>query len=364
MKTKFDFRRVTALLLCLLLWGAPQSAFAAKLEEVEETSLTLSYTVGEDSAPMGEVEFRIYRVAEITGALTFRLLPPFDGYSLTETADWLARASTLAGLVARDRVPPTGSARTDGEGRVCFQELEKGLYLILGDSKTVEGYLYTPTPFLLSLPYTDDGRNWTADVETYVKYGRRTLGGDGGTDPDTVQCHVLKVWEDAGREEDRPGSVQVDLLRGGSVHDTVTLSAENNWRYTWTDLDADAAWQVAERQTEGYSVSVSQSGVTFVITNTVKETTPPQGGGDPEEEEPPLEEDLTEWEIPLAEPEVPGPGEEPPPEEELGDESVPLTQLPQTGQLWWPVPVMAMGGAVLMSLGFARRRRWSQEDEE
>ena len=54
----------------------------------------------------------------------------------------------------------------------------------------------------------------------------------------------------------------------------------------------------------------------------------------------------------------------PPPEEELGDESVPLTQLPQTGQLWWPVPVMAMGGAVLMSLGFARRRRWSQEDEE
>lgn len=37
--------------------------------------------------------------------------------------------------------------------------------------------------------------------------------------------------------------------------------------------------------------------------------------------------------------------------------------IPQTGQLWWPVPVMAGVGLVLVALGWARHRK-SDEDEE
>ena len=31
--------------------------------------------------------------------------------------------------------------------------------------------------------------------------------------------------------------------------------------------------------------------------------------------------------------------------------------LPQTGQLWWPVPLLALGGMALFGLGWAQRRR-------
>ena len=33
------------------------------------------------------------------------------------------------------------------------------------------------------------------------------------------------------------------------------------------------------------------------------------------------------------------------------------TKLPQTGELWWPVPFLAMGGLVLLTAGIAVGRR-------
>ena len=58
----------------------------------------------------------------------------------------------------------------------------------------------------------------------------------------------------------------------------------------------------------------------------------------------------------LPDPEVPlGPVEPVEPEEpgeEIPDPEVPLTQLPQTGMLQWPVPVLALAGLVLFSTGW------------
>ena len=46
--------------------------------------------------------------------------------------------------------------------------------------------------------------------------------------------------------------------------------------------------------------------------------------------------------------------------EDLPDEPVPTAKptLPQTGQLWWPVPLLACGGLVLLILGWLRKERY------
>ena len=41
---------------------------------------------------------------------------------------------------------------------------------------------------------------------------------------------------------------------------------------------------------------------------------------------------------------------------EIEDEEVPLADLPQTGQLWWPVPFLALGGMFFLLIGALRRR--------
>lgn len=48
---------------------------------------------------------------------------------------------------------------------------------------------------------------------------------------------------------------------------------------------------------------------------------------------------------------------------ELDDPDVPLGDLPQTGQLWWPVPILAIAGLMLMIAGIIRRRTGGYYDE-
>ena len=88
---------------------------------------------------------------------------------------------------------------------------------------------------------------------------------------------------------------------------------------------------------EEYTVTVSREGITFVVTNT-------------------LTEEITD------EPTPEGPLPEVP-EENIPDEPVPQgPALPQTGVLWWPVPLLACAGMALFLAGWARRR--SEECDE
>lgn len=331
-------------------------------------SLTLSFLPEE--APAVGVSFQLYRVgtvdkASVTFAPLETLPEQYQNILRNTDASWLTRASTLAGYVRRDRMEPTTTAVTDENGTFQVEELEDGLYLVLGDSITRGRTTYTPTPALLALPSTADGYTWVEQVEGLVKYTQRTRptppdpsDPDNPDQPETLQYRALKVWDDAGYEAERPESVTVDLLRDGQVYDTQTLSAANNWRYDWTGLDSEAAWEVVERETEGYTPAVELGGITFVITNTRVE--------DLDEHDTPLVDkpDLPDEPDPDQpdpdKPVDPVPGEDPErptPIEDLPDDNTPKDRLPQTGVLWWPVPILAILGMVSLIAGLARRRK-------
>ena len=102
------------------------------------------------------------------------------------------------------------------------------------------------------------------------------------------------------------------------IVDTVSLTAENNWRYVWDELDAGCRWEVVEKECPGYTVKVEKSGVTFTLTNThVPSETPPK----------------------------------------KPDPAAPKPRLPQTGQLWWPVPLLLQAGLGLLIVGLRQRRK-------
>ena len=77
---------------------------------------------------------------------------------------------------------------------------------------------------------------------------------------------------------------------------------------------------------DGYTVSITREGVTFVVTNTYVPETP--------NTPPPTE---------------PGKPDQP--------------SLPQTGQLWWPVPLLLVGGLLLVVIGLIRRRGIADEQK-
>lgn len=82
-----------------------------------------------------------------------------------------------------------------------------------------------------------------------------------------IAVTARKVWKlDDGREAAE--NVKVTLLENGTVTDTQTLSASNNWEYVWTGLDDRSQWTVEEKDVpEGFTANVSRDGNVFTITN-------------------------------------------------------------------------------------------------
>ncbi len=110
-----------------------------------------------------------------------------------------------------------------------------------------------------------------------------------------VDITVKKLWNDDG--ENRPESITVELRNGDAVVDTVTLKEQNGWSHTWENQPKGDAWSVKEIHIpKGYTATYAQNGFEYTITNT--------------------------------------------------------PTLIQTGQLKWPVPVLAGAGLLLFAIGW------------
>ena len=182
----------------------------------------------------------------------------------------------------------------------------------------------------------------------------------------TVERRVLKVWKDD-IQQCRPKEVIIQLLKDGTVYDTVTLNAANNWRYTWDKLPkynkdgSKIVWSVVEKELENYTVLITQDGVTFVVTNTYSPDKPT--------DDTVTRTVLKVWDDKGYESRRP--------------KSVQVTlyvsstrqygftfvltntldkqKLPQTGVLWWPVPILAVAGLAFLIAGTLSRKKKGHE---
>ena len=269
------------------------------------------------------VRFDLYHVAVASDA-GWQPTDDFAAYPVTlpdensPAADWRAAAETLAAYVAQDTPTPTASGRV-ASGSVAFGALEEGLYLAVGETAQQNNTLYTPVPVLIHVQ---------GDTAVTIKAEEVAIG------PEQVEYTVAKVWQ--GGESKRPLSVTVQLLCDGQKYQTVSLNALNGWRYTWTS-EPGHLWQVAEESCpDGFTVTVEQDGLAFTVTNTWQE---PQQPGSPDQPG-----------------STPAPGT--PPTGQSGG------TLPQTGQLWWPVPLLLILGVLCVGIGQIRTRRKHKHDHE
>lgn len=213
---------------------------------------------------------------------------------------------------------PAAQSVTDANGMASFPGLSQGRYLLVGRSHMLDGDVYEAEPCLLTLPVQDADGAPLAELLVETKIARRD-----GTLPG--QWRVMLLWED-GEGSSRPPAVEVQLYRNAELFDTIRLDAAVNWQYTWTDSDPAGDWAVLESVPAGYRAEYERQGDTFVVRN-----------------------------IRLPEEPETTPDANPDPGEQSGP------QLPQTGQLWWPVPVMALGGMILFLLGCLRRKERRDE---
>lgn len=144
---------------------------------------------------------------------------------------------------------------TDTEGNVLFTNLDLGLYLVTQKNQ-VEGYSKFDS-FTVMIPQMQDNQ-WIYDIEAEPKVDIIRL----------FDLTVEKVWN-VSTNVTTPKEVIIELLKDDEVIDTVTLNNENNWSYTWKQIEMSDKYLVKEKEVpSGYTVTYSQDGNKFVVTNT------------------------------------------------------------------------------------------------
>lgn len=302
MRRKGGGRAWIACMLATLLVVALLATTA--LAQTQDNALTIHCEMA--GTTLSGAQFSLYKVADVSQDMTYSETGAFGAYSFDlsglDSEGWREMAVTLASWAQRDAMTPDASAQTDKSGDVCFAQMEDGLYLFVGAMHVQDGYRYTFEAGLVLLPGQENGEV-QRQVLTQPKMEREKVG--------PIDIGVQKIWKDEGCEAFRPQSVTVQLLRNGKAQETIKLSAENNWKYEWKALEGGYEWRVVEKDPPGaYTDSYRREGNTFIVTNTYK---------------------------------TPG-------------STTPDEALPQTGLLWWPVPLLAGAGMILCFVGWRRQR--------
>ncbi len=262
---------ITAIIMLLSLGALVMTASAESIDLQKSASLKIVYRHNNENCEGLDIE--IYRVASVKDGYTFLLEAPFNNYSVNindvqSQEEWRSIAITLSSYAIADNITPTAKQTTDTNGIAEFKNLRPGMYLTLGVRKVADGKIVIFEDFLTVIPgRSDTDGSYMYDLTVYPK--SRTFTPKDGT----VPYKVIKQWKDNGKNENRTKSVEIDIFKNGALSKTVTLSAENNWMYSWRADNDGSDWRVVERNVpDGYYVNIFAEDTTLIVTNTFDKT--------------------------------------------------------------------------------------------
>lgn len=284
------------------------SAFciAAKAETIssETYESTITVNIKTDDNPLENVKLKLYKIAGGKDSGSYTVSEKLKAYSLEynflDNTTFDSLITTLEGYIAADNIQPDYEGSTDIGGKALFENLPYGAYLLTGDTYNDDAVTVTPVSTLVFLPYRDDKGEVNCNAVIELKCSIKKAPAS----PEKIT--VYKVWKD-NNDSVRPSEVKISLYQDDKLYETVNLNKSNNWRYQWANLPADKKWSVAEINVpDGYTAAVNRTDNEFYVTNTKVTKT---------------------------------------------STTVSDKTLPQTGLLWWPVPLLSAVGIAFVVMG-------------
>ena len=361
---------ITAVFMALILPGemvfaAPVSM--AKIDMSQKGSLTVTH-LSVDEEQMGNVPSHIYLVATIDDNGQYTITDQFrgffsdsdcfnNGYNYDAWKNYVAYdtasdSDNLLAYIQENNISPVAEKLSDANGKTYYTDLTLGVYYVLSDRVNAGGYTHSFVNFLYPVPILE----MTSSGKININYNpsvspKKSKVGN-------VHCNIRKRWSDSGNTENRPTSVTFRIYCDGEFMEDVTLSSENDWFYEW-EKEGDHTFSVEEIDVPaGYSsnMDIVQDGhhFQFVFTNNYNPpSTPPDTPdtpGTPDTPDTPGTPDT---------PSTPGIPDLP---EVLGairdlPQVLGARRLPQTGQLWWPLPILVIAGVFMIVKGIKKNSK-------
>lgn len=320
------FYRCLKAFLCTLgavLWLVTGVLFTASADTVTGTLTLICRT---DDVTLTGLHWDLYRVGSRIGP-DFVLDGDFSDYQVDLTdfsAEGMSNAAkSLENYAVVDGIPPLASGETDTDGLMKFENLVPGLYLLSGTDLVIGTTTYVPSTLLLEI----DSSGQSVDLDAYPKIIYRIDSSE------VVIYTVKKIWRtEDGQPVDTTAPIIAEIYCNNELYETITLSDENDWTYTWEGESTDE-WRVKEVNIPDNCTVVYDSNETqFAIVNTVS---PPIVTTTTTITTSNKTETTTTTKVTVTTTKKPN------------DEKI-----PQTGQLWWPVPLLGLLGIICIAVGF------------
>lgn len=256
-KTVVSFLTALALIISGFAWSS--IAMAADTGHV-----TAKYSI--DGVDTQGVQFDLYKVGTVVNN-EFKLDDPYSGAGVdmdfskeTSDVDMMTSASTLYDYIKANNLGPAEQQRhPDENGEMSFELEKRVLYLVASDDQLTQGNdIYTARPMFIWFIENDDNAVTIKPAKTQKPH-----------DVVPVDYTVVKHWS-GDSATSRPESIQVELYEDGALQETVTLNADNDWSYSWTDDDGEGKWTCVEKNVpKGYkcTVKTAEGGTEFIVTN-------------------------------------------------------------------------------------------------
>ena len=271
---------IIAFMLCVFMFLLMPQVQADSSIEVKEAistekncSLMISYCSG--GAAFSELPVRLYKIADVSADFQYTLASPFEKSELIlngiqTVGEWNIIRSTLEAYILASGSSPDANTATDSEGKATFDELVPGLYLAITDRVAQDDKIYVFDSALIALPGLGTDGLWQYQVEVTSK-SQIIFPSE---DDQDIELKVLKLWK-GDYSSMRPATVEVEIFRNGISHQTVTLSEDNHWTYTWSVKDDGSDWKVVECNVQaGYTMTVEERENSFTLTNTYNRDIP------------------------------------------------------------------------------------------
>lgn len=384
MKKTRLFSGILALLMgvVLCLGTVPASANDGNFE------LTIICRV--NNVTLSDMEWTVYRAGEVNRWGYYELTGQFENLPVSVgemiTSEIIDTVSTLENYAVLYHYDSYDGGRTDENGELVLDGMEEGVYLLTGKSVEVDNVYYIPCAFLIFV---------TADSTYELVYPKYEIWDwnasvDGNA---TFTYTITKVWEDNDDASlSRSSSVSLDLYCDGVKYCSIVLDEENDWTYRWS-ASSYHDWKTIETDVpDDYTVVYRTDNKQFVVVNTLEDstitttavttdsgeettTTLTDGGtietgetgttsGDTDENSggtTTTKSGSSGGNVSYVSGRNSSGGGSSGGNSSSGGSSSgsssSSTKLPQTGQLWWPVPVLAGVGLICLCIGCHTRKK-------
>lgn len=354
MRSKIILSAASALVIFLCFFVMPAEVSAA-----EEARGRITLNCG-----VKGIVWDIYRVADAEEDGTIRPVDYFSEYRIPVAYDYREEVQTLArtfeSYIKSTGMKSEGTVTTDENGIAVFTDLKQGWYTAVPQILETRDTIWESTAVMICVSsYSIYQGFWGTDVQLNPKVRASSKTGDSN------KTIIIQFKPDPSYPEEEP--IVIIIYKDDEEYDRVVLTKDNDWTLIFPDMpDDDTNWTIIQedapddvyplyhKETDRtdntpvdiltvvhkrhYDNSISSPFVSVTVTTVPSDNVP-----EVTEVSQVTSDAVTETSVPETTPEITSVTED--------------SGLPQTGQLWWPVAVLASAGALLTAAGTALRMK-------